>query len=266
MESWIHQKWEEATFTNSFMFRLVMEREDLCKKLIERLMGIKIKSMNVPIMEKDFRVDGESRGIRLDVYVEDADGVTYDIEMQTVSEGKEYLGLRARYYQSIIDAEQMKRNVPFSELRRSVIIFICTFDPYDEGRPLYEFSNLCSQNKKLAMGDETVKLYFNATGNRKRLSKDRQNFLAYVNGETVTGDSFVDELRAAVDDLHLDSEKRAIYMTYKQELLFQQFLAEKKGALKTLISLVQDKLITIGEAAKRAGMSEVEFAGMMNKA
>ena len=34
--------WKSATISNNFMFRLVMEKQELCKPLIERILDIKI--------------------------------------------------------------------------------------------------------------------------------------------------------------------------------------------------------------------------------
>ncbi|MGM9579760.1 MAG: hypothetical protein ACI3U2_00830, partial [Anaerovibrio sp.] len=35
-------KWNKLTLRNNFMFRLVMEKQELCKKLIECILGIKL--------------------------------------------------------------------------------------------------------------------------------------------------------------------------------------------------------------------------------
>lgn len=61
--------WEQVTIANGLMFRLVMNKPDICKKLLERLLDIKIKHIEVPDFEKDFRVNGTSKGIRTDVYL-----------------------------------------------------------------------------------------------------------------------------------------------------------------------------------------------------
>ena len=34
---------KEATISNNFMFRIVMEKPELCKQLLERVLDIKIK-------------------------------------------------------------------------------------------------------------------------------------------------------------------------------------------------------------------------------
>lgn len=258
-------RWEDTTFTNSFMFRLVMEKQGLCQKLIERLLNIKITRMELPTVEKDMRVSGEGRGIRLDVYVEDADGIAYDIEMQTVAEDKAALGKRARYYQSMMDMGLLKKSMSFSRLRRSYIIFICTFDPFEAGLAKYTFVNQCVEKSSVALDDGAIKLFFNAEGDRHGLSVELQNLLDYVRGDVVTGDDFIIELQAEVDMLHLDDRKRAMYMTFEQEMLYLAEKSKQDGMIEVLASLVKDNLISITEAAKRCGMLETDFRTAMAK-
>ena len=70
---------------------------------------------------------------RLDLFVVDEDGVAYDIEMQMDNSYKKYLGKRSRYYVSLMDNGALKKDEPYSHLRKSYVIFICTFDPFGKG-------------------------------------------------------------------------------------------------------------------------------------
>ena len=96
-------KWNKLTLRNNFMFRLVMEKQELCKKLIECILGIRIKSISYMEHEKSFEANLKSKGVRLDLFVIDEDGVAYDIEMQMDNSYKEFLGRRTRYYVSTMD-------------------------------------------------------------------------------------------------------------------------------------------------------------------
>ena len=44
--------WKKATISNNFMFRLVMEKQELCKPLIERILDIKISKIFVKMTER----------------------------------------------------------------------------------------------------------------------------------------------------------------------------------------------------------------------
>lgn len=102
-------KWSRVTLRNNFMFRLVMEKQALCKQLIECIVGIKIKSISYMEHEKSFEANLQSKGIRLDLFVIDEAGVAYDIEMQMDNSYKEFLGRRSRYYVSIVDNNALKK-------------------------------------------------------------------------------------------------------------------------------------------------------------
>lgn len=264
------EPWEKATIANSVMFRLVMEKTNLCKKLIERLLNIKIAKMDSPCFERDFRENMTSKGIRLDVYIEDADGFAIDVEMQAVSKSMEELGKRSRYYQSVMDHSLLAKNVPYVQLRKSFIIFLCTFDPYEHGLPKYTFSNICHEDAGIGLCDDTTKIFFNATGPREQLTKEQANIMIYVNGGPAN-DDFTRELDNIVHKFRQSEEKRSIYMTYAQEMLSAKAegraegRAEGKaegraeGKLELLKEMVNDGILNIKEAAKRAGMSEDMF-------
>ena len=67
-----------------------------------------------------------SHGIRLDVYVVDEANSVYDIDMQTKL--SEHLPKRMRYYQIVIDLNQLESGKSYSMLNRSYVIFICLAD------------------------------------------------------------------------------------------------------------------------------------------
>ena len=50
---------------------------------------------------------------------------------------------RGRYYQGLIDMDLLEKGNVYSELNKSIIIFICTFDYYKMGLYKYTFNNIC---------------------------------------------------------------------------------------------------------------------------
>lgn len=58
-----------ATISNNFMFRLVMEKPELCRQLLERILDTKISKIVYPEAEKSLEAQLTSKGIRLDIYV-----------------------------------------------------------------------------------------------------------------------------------------------------------------------------------------------------
>ena len=99
------ERWKLADLTDSFIFYKVMtDYPDLCRRLLERLLHLSIEKIELA-GEKTMEIDVQAKGIRLDVYVKDMSRV-FDVEMQ-VKNTKE-LPERARYYQGIIDVDQLK--------------------------------------------------------------------------------------------------------------------------------------------------------------
>lgn len=47
-------------------------------------------------------------------------------------------------------------------LPESIIIFICTGDPFGRGFPQYTFKNICLEEKELVLQDESTKYFFNS--------------------------------------------------------------------------------------------------------
>ena len=104
--------WEELTITDDFMFCKVMSDPALCKELLEILLHIKIDRLEFQESQKSLKLTPESRGIRLDVYVKDSNRI-FDIELQTTNEKN--LELRTRYYQGVMDIDELEKGELFSE-------------------------------------------------------------------------------------------------------------------------------------------------------
>ena len=80
------QTWENLTIANNFMFYKIMRNNpDVCKELLEILLEFKVERIEMS-QEEEIKVDFDSKGIRLDVYAKDADGLkVYNIEIRRAS-------------------------------------------------------------------------------------------------------------------------------------------------------------------------------------
>jgi predicted transposase/invertase (TIGR01784 family) len=96
-----------------------MKNEELCKELLEKLLHIKIDHIIYPELEKELTAYYEMKSVRLDVYVKDSDKI-FDIEMQ--NQPTNYLPLRTRYYQSMIDVDNLLKGEEYSNLSGIPII------------------------------------------------------------------------------------------------------------------------------------------------
>ena len=222
------EKWNKLTLRNNFMFRLVMEKQELCKKLIECILGIKIKSISYMEHEKSFEANLRSKGIRLDLFVIDEDGVAYDIEMQMDNSYKEFLGRRTRYYVSTMDNNALKKGERYSQLRKSYVIFICTFDPFGRGLAKYTFNAICNEDHSLVLDDGVTRVFINTEGDRHRISKELASFIGYISTGEVT-DDYTKDLDEEVRTLRNDDGRERDYMTYMQTIMEHEDMAYSQG-------------------------------------
>ena len=221
-------KWSKLTLRNNFMFRLVMEKQELCKKLIECILGIKIKSISYMEHEKSFEANLRSKGIRLDLFVIDEDGVAYDIEMQMDNSYKEFLGRRTRYYVSTMDNNALKKGERYSQLRKSYVIFICTFDPFGRGLAKYTFNAICNEDHSLVLDDGVTRVFINTEGDRHRISKELASLIGYISTGEVT-DDYTKDLDEEVRTLRNDDGRERDYMTYMQTIMEHEDMAYNRG-------------------------------------
>ena len=122
----------EQTLMNNYVFSMVMREPKRIKPLLEYILGKEIKAIRVTEVEKTMKERFESKGIRLDLYVEDTDGVVYDVDVQTTDQKN--LPRRMRYYQAMLDVTFFHTGANYRRIRMSYVIFICNFDPFGKGR------------------------------------------------------------------------------------------------------------------------------------
>ena len=200
---------EELTFVDDYMFGFIMQNEKICRELLERLLKIKIQKVVYPELQKSISPYYETKGVRLDVYVKDSDRV-FDIEIQNSKNID--LSKRTRYYQSMIDIDSLLKEESYSDLKESIIIFICTFDPFGENIPCYTFKNYCCENKNLELNDKAIKKIYNSTAYMKEADVEISAFLKYINTRTPT-DDFTKELSYLVEEAKLNNIFRDKYLT-----------------------------------------------------
>ena len=103
------KKYEELDITDSFMFAKVMSNKDLCKTMLEQILNIKIREIKYLDYEDTIQISLGSKGVRLDIYVEDDENTVFNLEMQTTK--YEELPKRSRYYQDIIDLNLIEKGI-----------------------------------------------------------------------------------------------------------------------------------------------------------
>ena len=223
--------WEELTIRDDYMFKLIMRRKRICKKLLERTLRMKIREIRYLETEKSMKSQYSSKGIRLDVYVRDEKETVYNIEMQVRRLEGDALFKRTRYYQSMMDADLLAAGADYDDLNKTIIIFICPFDPFDEGRYIYTFENLCLENKDLRLKDGATKIFLNTKGVIGDVDAEIIAFLQYVDG-VVSDNSLVQEIEQGIQKVKSEEQERVSYMTFAMKMMEERKEGFREGKLE----------------------------------
>ena len=225
-----------SPFTDDFIFALVMRDVKICKGLLERIIPetefgeVRLISGEHPLFsespltveqQKSLKFDFDAKGVRFDAYAK-SEKLWAEVEMQTY--GEEHIGKRSRYYHANMDMDFLESGKPYSELKRSYVIFICTFDYVGAGEAVYFFQNYDTKNG-LYFDDEAYTIVLNTRCDLEKVPDRLKPLFAYINdAEKVGDDPFIQDLDAQVQKFNTP-EWRARQMTLEHLLEIR----EKRG-------------------------------------
>lgn len=75
------KSFDDLTIVDDFIFCTVMEDPKLCKELLTMLLKDKIGKITKLFKQKPIETQIASKGVRLDIMIEDEQGKLYDVEM-----------------------------------------------------------------------------------------------------------------------------------------------------------------------------------------
>jgi predicted transposase/invertase (TIGR01784 family) len=238
----LEEKWENLTFANNFLFCRILESEpEICRRLLELLLHIKIEKLEPPQAERTMQEGLDSKSVRFDVYVKGEDRV-FDIEMQTAT--KRNLRKRARYYQSMIDMDCLLHGEDYEHLKDSYVIFICLEDLFGKGLPAYFFENICRQVGKMRLDDGAYKIFFNASEYDKIENAEEKAFFKFLLGNSAD-DDFTRTIAEKVSRAKKSAALRRLYMTWEREIKHQRYEAFDEGREEGL-SIGREEGLSIG--------------------
>ena len=204
------KSFDDLTIADDYMFCTVMQDEELCKELLSMILRNKVGKIVRLFRQKPIENQIASKGVRLDIMIEDETGKLYDIEMQTTNERN--LPERMRYYQCAIDNSAINKGGDYNDLPDTFIIFLCTFDYLEKGLPVYTIKPYCSEAEQ-EFTDGTTKIIINSTAS-EQAEENLKAFLSYMNGQS-PNTVFTRKLEEKVNETKEDEEKRREYMLLK---------------------------------------------------
>ena len=211
------------------------------------------------------------------MYVEDKDGNVADIEMQTTDTKNvinyderdektiiRELPLRTRYYQNIIGTNMLRKGMHYRELRKAFVIFICTFDPFGAGLPVYHFTYRCKENDNLQMGDLTENIFLNVKAADKTDDEELAAFLRYVNRQAATT-AFTRQLDQEATRIKNNDDWRLRAMTLDMEIQDMKKRVQEKAKKEKTIEIAKAMLadgMDIPKVAKITKLSVKEVTAL----
>ena len=210
------KSYDELTFADDFMFCKVLSTDlELCKDILQMILNVKIREVRLSEAQKAIEITSDGRGVRFDVYVEDDKNTVFDLEMQRKDLAD--LPKRSRYYQGMIDLNLSGRGSFFKELKRSFVIFICLEDHFKAGLPMYTFENVCIENPKIKLGDETAKVFLNAASKAADIPLQLREFFDYIMTQKTTGE-LTSRIESNVRNGAFNEKWRLEYMTLEMKI------------------------------------------------
>ena len=96
----------------------------------------------------------------------------------------------------------------------NILIFICTFDPFNKNLPRYTFQYTCDEAPELKLKDGSLRIFLNTTANQlDNLDQKLQAFYHYLQMGVVESE-LAQTISASITTLKNNSLERRHYMTW----------------------------------------------------
>ena len=210
---------QELNLADSFLFGKVMSDTEICRRVLEKILNVPIKKVEFPVTRKTIDIAHDGVGVRLDACINNEQDTIYSVEMLCCKD-EEFLK-KTRYFQCNIDSDIIYTGKRYEKLKKSYIIFICTFDPFSDGRHIYTFENRYLEDLSLALGDETTEIFLSTKGEKDDVDDEIKDFLAYIENSTdacaqQTSSPLVRAIHKRVTEIKPDKDMELQYMTSLQ--------------------------------------------------
>ena len=225
-EAELQKKWESLTFTDNFIFSRVMHDEHICRQVVELILGVRIGKIRYLSAQDEHKTDPDSMRIIMDVFLRDENRII-NVEVQTGH--KKELPKRSRYYQSVADVSTTSTGTKYRDLPENILIFICTFDPFDRDFPRYTFQYICNEDKQLKLKDGSLRIFLNTKATElSALDQKLQAFYHYLQNGVVESD-LTQTISDSITTLKNNSNERRFYMTWTIKMADARYDGYEEG-------------------------------------
>ena len=115
---------------------------------------------------------------------------------------------------SVADVSTTPTGATYRNLPDNILIFICTFDPFDRDLPRYTFQYTCDEDPELKLKDGSLRIFLNATATElSDLDQKLQAFYHYLQKGVVESE-LARTISESITTLKNNSLERRHYMTW----------------------------------------------------
>lgn len=227
----LERMWERAGIENDYIFSVVMQDAEIFLQLMQRILPE--KHLTRVVRHERQRTEyaaPDAKSVRYDVY-SDIDGIQFVVEMQL----RNAPGLlrRTRYYQGMLDIQNLRPGKDYQTLPDTFVIMICPFDLFGKGRHQYRFRNIDIDDRSLELGDGADKIFLNTQGTADDIGQDLKNFLEMVNGEK-PADSYCRKVAESVDMAKRSVEVKRMFMNVNLKQMEERYYDRKEARAEGL--------------------------------
>lgn len=217
------------TITRDPIFGHVFSKPENCLHLLRSILPERGITEVEVTPQKQLNKKLWGRNVIMDLWAKDKQGEIFDVEMQTSKQ--KCAGVRFRYYQSVADQDSLKSGESFEQIRETYIIFIYPFDPFGEGKYIYESVTLLDKgNPDSYANTKTHWISINANGYKGKITPELKEFLDYIkHGLTESSSSFIKKIDQERLDYIRSPEWREAKMSLDMLLADERAEARKEG-------------------------------------
>ena len=259
--SYTMKKLEDMDVMDDFLMgQLASDGEygiDFCRIIISTLLQKRIGNLRVTTQRMIPSLTPDSRGIRMDVEVEElgnAEGSEepavmniYDVEPHLQKNMD--IPRHNRFYQAKIDSRGLKSGEKdFVNLPNLYVITILNFDPFGKNRMVYTVRNRCEEDPSLEYEDGLKFCYFytGGTGGGNAEIKTMLTYMQDSREENVT-DEATAKIHSYVSRAKILPEVKETYMRFEEIIYYER----KEAAIDAIVENILDLLEEYGDIPER---------------
>lgn len=255
---------DNIPIVDDILFTTVISNEEIARSLLEAILNITVTKITRIERESQRSEVSNLRGVRFDIYIEN-DKTAYDIEIQTSDNGD--LPKRTRFYQVKNDIHMLRKGEKhFSKLKKSYIIFICTFHPFensDTNECIYTFENICLINNKIIkLKDDAYRVFVNSECDLNKIKNNNlKAFIELIKDEfhTNTESPLTNKILNEMDRVKRNEGWRTNYMTQKERDLDMMHKGEQEKCIQMVRGMLDNNInINIISSISKLSIEEIK--------